>query len=474
VNVDYFITWSTSRFARNMMELFVSQAELKTWGTRLECLNADIDDDSDSGFVNRAIYGLLDEMKSREVARDTLRSQKQAAAAGYFTGGGIPFGYRTVKDGLRSRLEIEPAEAPTIERMFALCLAGQGAQAIAMQLNAEGELHRGRRWGKNSVHYILKNELYTGVRTFNKTQRRTRTLKPRDQWIQVASHPALVSTDDFTRAQAMLEQRAPDHHGSTQRSHFLFTGLAECGICSGRLQIRNGTSRSGTLYSYYACLGHKNGAPRCLFRAVRADLCDEWLLDQVLDRLITPAVMVEALQELSVAGAQWARDRQTQRTALVAEMREIERRREHLLDLLETNGKDTPDLAAVARRLRERTDELQVLEQKLTRLEAVPGPGDAPDVDPEIAVEVMREVIHRSDAQKKRAFLGAFIERVTLGPEGAVLHYRPEALVNAGCSASVRSEIRWLPVCGPLRTISLHLGPLRLRARRSIGLPANP
>jgi site-specific DNA recombinase len=32
-NVDYFITWSTARFARNMLELFLSDRELREVGT---------------------------------------------------------------------------------------------------------------------------------------------------------------------------------------------------------------------------------------------------------------------------------------------------------------------------------------------------------------------------------------------------------------------------------------------------------
>ncbi|WP_290906339.1 recombinase family protein, partial [Aquabacterium sp.] len=86
-NVDFFVTWSTSRFARNLMELFQSQAELREIGTRLECLNADVDDETDAGFISKVFNGAMDEMYSRQVARDTLRSQKKAAAEGYYTGG---------------------------------------------------------------------------------------------------------------------------------------------------------------------------------------------------------------------------------------------------------------------------------------------------------------------------------------------------------------------------------------------------
>lgn len=466
-NVDYFITWSTSRFARNMLELFRSEAELREVGTKLECLNADIDDETDTGFINKAINGLMDEMYSRQVARDTLRSQKQAAAAGYFTGGTIPFGYRTEPDGLRARMAPHPEEAPIVRKIFHLCLTGLGAQAIALRLNEDGQLRRGRRWAKTGVHYILTNEIYTGVRVFNKTQRRTRTIKPPEQWIRVESHPALVGRADFERIQAMFQDRTPHHiHGGAHRSLFLFTGLLRCGICSGALQIRTGKGRAGDVYSYYACLAHKRGAPRCLFRAVRADLLDDWLVQQVLDHVITPEVMQGALQDLQAAGAEWIREREAQRAQLVASIREQEQRRDKLFELLEAGGRDTPDLAMVTQRLRERAEEIEQLQRDLAALEAAPAPGKPAKIDAETAVEVTKEVIGRADPKKKRAFLGAFIERVTLTGDAVAIDYRPEALLDAGCAASVRSVNRWLPVHAVLRTREIRILMPRLGGRR--------
>ncbi len=82
---------------------------------------------------------------------------------------------------------------------------------------------------------------------------------------------------------------------------------------------------------------------------------------------------------------------------------------------------------------------------------AWPAPGRVTKIDPNVAVEVMREVIGKAGTKKKRAFLGAFIERLTVSVEITV-DYRPEALLNAGSKSSVRSVNRWLPVCGSLRT----------------------
>jgi hypothetical protein len=46
-----------------------------------------------------------------------------------------------------------------------------------------------------------------------------------------------------------------------------------------------------------------------------------------------------------------------------------------------------------------------------------------PKIDPAVAVEVMREVIGSADTKKKRAFLGAFIERVTVNVENVTVDY---------------------------------------------------
>ena len=126
------------------------------------------------------------------------------------------------------------------------------------------------------------------------------------------------------------------------------------------------------------------------------------------------------------------------------EIRDQEKRRDNLFELLEQGGRNTPDLADVTKRLRERTERLTDLQNDLIALESAPTPGKAPDIDPDLAVEVMRDVIQNCDAQKKRAFAGAFIERITLAPEGVTVEYHPEALLNAGLGPRVRCLDLWL------------------------------
>lgn len=464
-SVDFFIAWSTSRFARNAIDLWVHQDQLKEAGTRLECLNADIDDDTDSGFINRVFMGAMDQMVSRQIGRDTLKSLKQSAADGYFTGGHMPFGYVGVAEGKRTRLQVHAEHSAIVLRAFDLCLnEGLGAQAIALRLNTSGLTRDGSAWGKNSVHYLLKNSVYTGVKTFNRKSRKTGKEKPREEWVQVASHPALVSKDDFEKVQQMIELRTPHQHGGTPRSCFVFTSMLACGVCGNLLQITNGTSQNGTLYNYYGCMAHKKGAARCIFKKMRAEQFDDWLLAGILDKVMTPAVVAQALAEVAQIGAGWAKDRETRRALLVKKVRDMEGRRAKLYEVIELEGAALSDLSHISEQIRKRSDELQLLHLELAQLESEARPGKLPAIDPAIALEVMREVVQSGDAKKKRAFLGAFIQKVTVTLTQAIVDYKPDALVSVGHDLSVRNGRKWLPVNASIRTKRVHLHrPLDLK-----------
>ena len=78
---------------------------------------------------------------------------------------------------------------------------------------------------------------------------------------------------------------------------------------------------------------------------------------------------------------------------------------------------------------RQRNAEIEQLQRDLVALEAAPAPGRVRKIDPAVAVEVMQEGIARSDTKKKRAFLGAFIERVSMGVDTVTVEYRGEALL---------------------------------------------
>ncbi len=444
--VSYFVCWSTSRFGRNLEDALKNANQLTSWGTKPAYVHQDIDLETDAGWMLGVMTGMMDEIYSRNVARDTLRSMITASKDGFFVGGRAPFGYRIERVGKRSKLAVHEEDAQVVRMMFRLALhEGLGAQAVALRMNSAGLVRSGKPWAKNTVATILKNPSYMGQRLFNQTHHKTRDAKPEADVVRVASHPAIVSQEEFEKVQTMMKTRIPHEVGGTPRSAFAFTGLLSCGICGTPLQIRNGTGRGGKIYNYYACLAHKNGKPRCLLQAVKAEVFDAWMLDELLDKVLTVQVVEKVLADIRANGGRWAEERELRRRALVKELRESERRRGNIFDILETQGTAAPNMADLTLRLRELNETIKGIQRALEELETKEAPNyDLVDVDPQMAVETIREAIRGcDDAKRLRALLGTFVQGITLSNAKATVGYREDALLR-GPTPTVHSGLTWL------------------------------
>jgi hypothetical protein len=110
--------------------------------------------------------------------------------------------------------------------------------------------HRvGAVWTLRTVAAMLANPRYTGREVWNRQftdhreavpgDRRTsvgpvRVWNPRDEWVASPErmHPALVSDEDFTAAQAITARALPED-GRARR--YALTGLVVCGVCGRRM-----------------------------------------------------------------------------------------------------------------------------------------------------------------------------------------------------------------------------------------------
>lgn len=457
--VAHFVCWSTSRFGRNLEDALKNTNQLLEWGTKAAYVHQDIDLETDAGWMLGVMTGMMDEVYSRNVARDTLRSMITASRDGFFVGGRAPFGYRIERVGKRSRLAVHEDHAGIVRMMYALALnEGLGAQAVALRMNAAGLLREGRAWGKNTVANILKNPSYMGERLFNQIRNKTREAKDPGEVVRVASHPAIISKDDFEKVQTMMKDRVPHEVGGTPKSCFAFTGLLECGICSNPLQIRNGTGRSGKLYSYYACLAHRNGKTRCCLKPVKAEAFDAWMVDELLGKVLTTSVIERVLGDIRANAGKWAEERAMRRKALVRELREAEDKREKIFQTIEVTGKDTPDLSSLMERLAVHRKTVNDLSTSLDALETREAPDYRQvDVDPAMAVSTIHRVIRACpDPKQLRMLLGTFVQKISVSNASVIVDYREDALLRSP-TPTVHSGVSWLPVKESLRTGRLEI-----------------
>jgi site-specific DNA recombinase len=233
--------------------------QLASLGVKVVCL----EDGSDAGST---LLSLWMEKKDERLGQKVQAAMRRKAVKGEVLGR-PPFGYRV---GPRRRLEIVPEEAAVVRYIFRLYLRdGLGIRLIARRLNEEGvRTHRDGLWSMVTVRDILRNRSYLG------TYSRFGVRVP-------ASHPALISSDDFRRVQERLSSRRQEK-AKRQISLFLLSGLTYCGYCDNKMigvsrrqrwRRRDGSEKWAE-YRYYQCESRTNRS-LCDYHTRRAGQLEE-------------------------------------------------------------------------------------------------------------------------------------------------------------------------------------------------------
>ena len=180
----------------------------------------------------------------------TKTRMEQLTQEGYFTGGGVPFGYRLEHQGRTNKrnqdvgdLVVEPDEAEIVKLIFQKYLyEGYGAQRLCRYLAEQGITNRkGRNIPTTTINRIIKNPIYTGVIRNGECQS------------EVLTDLQIIDVETFEKAQQMMEKRATHHNDVplNTKGRSLLVGNVYCGHCGGRLTLttsgRKRVRKDGTI-----------------------------------------------------------------------------------------------------------------------------------------------------------------------------------------------------------------------------------
>lgn len=451
--IDYFVCWSTSRFARNRFDAALNKRLLGKVGVKLLYASQDFGDDDD-GFLTEAILEVIDEQYSRTISKDTRRSMVKNARDGFFNGGTIPYGFRTVAVGKRRRLEIDESEAAIVRAIFRWCIGGEGGRAIAVRLNAAGSSKRGLPWSKTRVLAVVCSQATAGRVVFSDG----------DEKIVTQSHEAIISAPDFELAQSVVEKRAPANSGGRHRSEAIFAGMLRCGHCGDAMVTETAKGRNGIIYRYYNCRSFLQGTG-CSSRRRRVDELDPVLLGGVLNAVFTPENVRWIAQELIEQGDADNRKRQASIDSLAEEEKDIARRLRRLFETIEAGaGLTIADVAPRIRELRARQEEIKKTVEDLDANRS-----QVPDISIAEAIRAanyFREIVESCNSPAKvREFLTHIVKKASILDREAILDYWPERLVAA--SGGSQCVVSWLPDLATLRTATVHISLPGVRGRKA-------
>ena len=451
-HIDYFIVWSTSRFARNITTSREDTALLASYGTTVKFVTTEVDNSSSSRFLLTLLQA-FDEHQSDVIGEDTRRSMIKNAADGYFNGGRVSFGFSVIRDSenkQKKRLTINQDEAQLVKTIFQMRLSGAGAKTIADQLNTTGQYNRGQRWTKKSITALLRNEKVIGVSIFNR-RNHNKIENPPEQWIVVKSHEAIIDDKTWQTVQEMMADLKTYDGTGSPKSTWSFTGLLQCGTCKKTMHITSGKGRSKTYY-YYTCQNKKSGYG-CSQPSLPAEKIEQWLTKEIYSQIITPQNLANIAEEINRNTATWAAEYQSEKIQAQRQLEKLKTNNARLYDILEDPTAEL-NMSDLAPRIRANNKQIEKMKKHIAALETR-RPVRLPKITPNELAEFLYEQAETATPSQRRQFLRTFIESMQVTERTLNIEYHQEALMMT--STMIHSERNWLPEQAYLRTTVLTL-----------------
>lgn len=244
--IDYIITKSVSRFARNTVDCLDYVRMLKSKGIGVYFEEQQIDTLKTDSELYLVIYAGFAQSESESISKNITWSVRKK-----FEEGTPVFIYKRFlgyKKGADGEPEIVPSEAAIVERIFNLYLAGETVDNISKMMQAENYDIPGKTisFSKGMIMNTLSNERYCGEAPMYYVQN---------------NHPAIIDRVTFNKVQEELARRKTKTPGSAKSSitstgkysRYALTDVLICGNCGTRYR-RVTWSRNGTKRIVWRCI----------------------------------------------------------------------------------------------------------------------------------------------------------------------------------------------------------------------------
>lgn len=289
---DVIVLYDLTRGSRDVVDWFTFRRQMQQLGIQVESCFEKIGNLDDPGdFITELIQvgiGQAHVLTSRIKSMDKI---DLLAEKGQFCGGYAPFGY-AIENG---KYIIVPNEAATVRMIFERYAAGQSYADIIDALPPGLRGRKGREFGKNTLHYMLKNKRYAG--TYSWCEREVKYMsqwaggRPSPRRVVIENQiPPIVDKATWERVRLRMKK---NKHNSVNKSKrvYLLSGLVQCGECGAAMFGATSKSKNHE-YTYYKC-GAKH----------RKRTCDADNIDMSeLDQIVTNAVM-ESIHDGSLVDA---------------------------------------------------------------------------------------------------------------------------------------------------------------------------
>ena len=246
--IDYIITKSVARFARNTVDALKYVRKLKALGIGVYFEEQCLDSLKSESELALGIYSVLAQAESENISANVRWGIQRRMQSGTFKFRYNLIGYRKGEDG---QPEIVPEEAKYVKDVFDMYLDGNSVDQIKEYLDsAPIKTATGNDiWSRNAIRNILTNERYVGDMLLQKTyiencitKRARKNRGEMPKYLVSNNHPAIIDRDTFKQVQAEMAKRRSRPRVSdktiTAKGKFSgkypFSDLLVCDSCGNR------------------------------------------------------------------------------------------------------------------------------------------------------------------------------------------------------------------------------------------------
>jgi site-specific DNA recombinase len=324
--LDRILITAPDRLARNYVHQMLLVEELQGHGAVVEFLDRPMSQDPHDQLLLQ-IRGAVAEYERTLITERMRRGRLRKLRAGILLPWTRP-PYGFLVDPERPRdpagVRLDEAEAAVVRDLFAW-FADEGASVceLARRLHRLGIASPFglKSWHFSTVRNVLNNPVYFGQVFGNRlrahpVQQRRSALRPAGrtgdsrrvvdpaEWIAVATVPAIVTREQFERAQERLAYNQRMAPRNNRVHEYLLRGLVSCGhcrqACAGR-HVRRG-------YDYYVCRTRTRPSPqsageRCPTRCIPGRPLEDLVWRDLCEVLAAPEMIAHAMER--ARGGHW-------------------------------------------------------------------------------------------------------------------------------------------------------------------------
>lgn len=235
--VKHLWVYDQSRLSRNDQVASVFRYECNRQGVTLYTKDGQFDLSSPTDMLLKQLLDAVAEFDNATRAERSRLGKLQRVRSGFWHGGPPPFGYK-----LNNRkLEINPAEAKWVRRIFKELLKGRSTPQIKTLLDSNAvQARRGGLWSIGSIQAMLKNTHYAGHYIYED--------KKTGQKVKVEC-PSIVDALTWNAVQNIRKRDVSrQSQKNATKKFYLLRDLMFCGHCGRPISARSNPKKGEELY----------------------------------------------------------------------------------------------------------------------------------------------------------------------------------------------------------------------------------